>query len=188
MANAAKRKGDAAELEAVRFLVDAAPDLVVNNPWRMLGAGRKDDVGDLRVLPEVAIQVRSYKLDSIGLAVRSAATDALTQAANGGYAHAFGMIPYPRARKGSVRWLASWVRPLDDAVSVAEFKRVSDVLMWVRDDDGPHGYRTWPRGARVAHLTGPGAPVFVAPIEAWLAGYRQVREDENVPEMIAREQ
>src|SRR5699024_3690067 len=133
-------------------------------------------------------QVRNYKLDSIGLAVRSAATDALTQAANGGYAHAFGMIPYPRARKGSVRWLASWVRPLDEAVSVAEFKRVSAALMWARAGDGPHGYLTWPRRARVAPLAGPRAPVFVAPIAAWLAGYRQVREDEGVPDVITHEQ
>lgn len=174
MANSSKNKGDRAEREAVEYLQQVAGDLVVPRAQRMLGAGRADDVGDLRVLPDVAVQVRNYKLDSLGAALRSAAVDAVAQAANGDMPHALGLVPYPRARAGSVRWLATWVRtPAGLPVEVHEFASVSKAAAWVRDDQGPYGYRVWPREQRVAHLGGRGDHVFVAPAEAWLALYRQ---------------
>src|SRR5690625_4924548 len=111
MASFSKNKGDRAEREAVEYLQQVADDLVVPRAQRMLGAGRADDVGDLRVLADVAVQVRNYKLDSLGAALRSAAMDAVAQAANGDIPHALGLVPYPRARAGTVRWLASWLTP-----------------------------------------------------------------------------
>ncbi|MPV51410.1 hypothetical protein GCG21_15605 [Pseudactinotalea sp. HY160] len=77
MANAAKHKGDRAEREAVEYLVAQVPDLVhPRAEWR-------DDVGDLRVFDYAAVQVRNYKLDYLGAALRSSATDAVAQARNG---------------------------------------------------------------------------------------------------------
>jgi len=139
----------------------------------MLGAGRADDVGDLRVLADVAVQVRNYKLDSLGAALRSAAMDAVAQAANGDMPHALGLVPYPRARAGTVRWLASWLTPPSQPeCQELEFASVSKAASWVRDDQGPYGYRVWPRHQRLAYLGGRGDHVFVAPAEAWLRLYR----------------
>ena len=58
MANSNKRKGDRAEREAVAVLCRLAPDLVVPRPQRLLGAGRREDTGDLWVLPGVTVQVK----------------------------------------------------------------------------------------------------------------------------------
>lgn len=174
MANPSKAKGDRAELEAVEYLCSMVPHLVVTKPQRMLGAGRMDDVGDLRVFPDVAIQVRNYKLSQIGQALRSAAVDATQQAENGDLPFSFGLVPYPRARKDTVRWLASWIHHPGTphaGVEPLEFKTVSKATEWVRDDQGPYGYMVHPREQRIAHLTGSGTPVYVAPAEAWLAMY-----------------
>src|SRR5699024_5027038 len=139
MANSSKNKGDRAEREAVEYLQQMIPDLVVPRAQRMLGAGRADDVGDLRVLLDVAVQVRNYKLDSLGAALRSAAVDAVGQAANGDMPYALGLVPYPRARSGSVRWLATWVTPPAGLLIEAhEFASVSKAAAWVRDDQGPY--------------------------------------------------
>lgn len=56
MANPAKRKGDAAELEAARRLAALTG-------WpirRKLGAGRADDTGDLDGIPDTTVQVKNY--------------------------------------------------------------------------------------------------------------------------------
>ena len=58
MANSNKRKGDRAEREAVAAVCRLAPDLVVERPQRLLGAGRGEDTGDLWVLPGVTVQVK----------------------------------------------------------------------------------------------------------------------------------
>src|SRR5699024_2713081 len=97
------------------------------------------------------------------------------QAGNADRPFGLGLVPYPRARAGTVRWIAAWTgRPAPQSV-VAEFKRVSDAVAWVRDDTGPYGYRVWPRTERVCHLGGPGQPVLVGPFEAWLAAYAPTR-------------
>lgn len=56
MTTAAKRKGDAAELEAARALA-ALTGFPVR---RKLGAGRQDDTGDLCGVPDAVVQVKSY--------------------------------------------------------------------------------------------------------------------------------
>lgn len=175
MANTSKRKGDQAERDAVSYLLEVCPDLCLSNARRMLGAGRSDDVGDLRVFGDVAVQVRAYAISSIGQAVRTSAADAVSQARNAGVEHALGMVPYPRARAGSVRWLAcaeQW--PTLPPIEPVKFSQIAKALDWVRDDHGPHGYLTYPRQERVAGLGGGTGRVLVAPLEAWVAGYRQL--------------
>lgn len=174
MANSAKDKGDRYEREAKDYLIELAPDLVCELPMRMLGAGRKDDVGDIRVFDDVAIQVRA--LASMGTAVRSSAHDAVIQAANGRVPFALGMVPVQGARKNKVRWLAAtavdrWPGGAPEAV--AEFSIISKALPWLGDDAGPAGYRPWMRTERICTLVGPGKPVLLAPMEAWMAAYRQ---------------
>lgn len=192
MANAAKRKGDDNEREAVRFLTGAVPDLVsVANPMRMLGAGRKEDVGDLHLFGDVAIQVRAYQLKNIGLALRSAAVDATRQASHRMCRHGLGLVPYPRARARSVKWVAAtetWPAPwlLENDREPVLFKMVTRCLDWVRDDEGPYGYLARPRHTRTALLaTGNSPPIIVAPVEAWLHAYRRAVWPENGSEPAA---
>lgn len=185
MANKSKTKGDKAEREAVEVLKALAPDLVRFNARRMLGEGRTHDIGDLAVFDDAAIQVRCYAAAKLGLAVRSAAYDSVVQAANDGRPFALGMAPVHLAKKESVRWLASavaptaespyggWPGPLPD--EPVEFTMASRAVTWLRDDKGPYGYRPRPRAERIALLTGAGAPVLVAPIEAWIEAYRSER-------------
>lgn len=184
MANPSKSKGDQAERDAVAYLMQMCPDLMLPKAMRKLGAGRKEDTGDLHVFADVAIQVRNYKLDSLGLALRSSATDAVAQAANGDQGHALGLVPYPRARAGTVRWIASWVHaPGSLVVDPVEFKTVSKAVAWVRDDTGPYGYLARARIERIAYLTGAGTPVMIAPYEAWLELYaaRKLAQSELAP-------
>lgn len=203
--NPSKAKGDRAEREAVAELVSLAPDLVsVHNPQRKLGAGRAEDTGDLWVFHDVAIQVRSYDTSRLGIAIRSAAVDAVVQATNAGVPYALGMVPIPGSRKGTVRWLAcglDWPDsgptpdsrtdgPLVDlrdgpCRQPVEFRQVGRAITWLRNDDGPYGYEARPREARVARLpqiTGPwtagdtrGGGVLVAPVEAWITAFRRAR-------------
>lgn len=56
MTSPSKRKGDAAELEVQALL----RDLLGVPARRMLGAGRKDDVGDISGVPDCTIQVANY--------------------------------------------------------------------------------------------------------------------------------
>lgn len=178
MANASKQKGDQAERDAVALIIAAVPDLVnVLKPQRALGAGRKEDTGDLHVFTDTAIQVRKYRAKDIGLAIRSSARDSVIQAGHAGAAHALGMAPIHNARAGSVRWLACvtpghWPIPVEP---VAEFSMASKAVAWLRDDTGPHGYQAWPREQRIGLLAGPGHSSLIAPIEAWFNAYRTAR-------------
>lgn len=57
MTSPQKQKGDRAELEVQGIL----RDLLGVNCRRALGAGRKDDVGDIHGVPETAVQVANYR-------------------------------------------------------------------------------------------------------------------------------
>lgn len=176
MANASKNKGDRYELAAVKYIIETVPELVdAKKPMRMLGAGRAEDVGDLSLFTDVAIQVKAVA--NMGQAVRSAVEGSVVQAANAKVEFALGMIPVQGARKTGVNWLAAtavdrWPVPLEH---VAEFAMIGKALTWLRDDTGPYGYRVWPRHERICLLSGPGTPCLVAPFSAWLRAFEQAR-------------
>jgi len=73
MANSSKRKGDRAELEVQALLRDhlGVP------ARRKLGAGRKDDIGDIDGVPNTVVQVADYK--DIARAVREKPLEAEQQ-------------------------------------------------------------------------------------------------------------
>ena len=169
--NPSKAKGDKAEREAVAYLTEIVPHLVsVAKPQRKLGAGRAEDTGDLWVFHDAAVQVRNYDLATIGKAIRSAAIDSAAQAANGGLPLALGMVPVPRAKAGTVRWLACvTVWPQAPVREPVHFERVGRMVTWVRDDCGPYGFDARPRTTRIATLRcTDGGLVWVSPMEAWL--------------------
>ena len=68
-----KRKGDSAELEVQGLL----RDLLGVPARRALGAGRKDDIGDVTGIPNTVIQVVNYQ--DIGRAIREKLPEAERQ-------------------------------------------------------------------------------------------------------------
>lgn len=181
MANPQKAKGDKAERDAVALLKDMVPDLCRVGAQRMLGAGRKEDVGDLRVFDDAAIQVKCFDMKYLAGGLRQAALGAEAQQQNAiaqgdDTPFALGMVPIPRQpTTGAVRWLATVTEwPTDLPIEPVRFTVVSKLVTWLKDETGPHGYLAHPREHRIAayglSLTD---TVFVAPIEAWLAAYRE---------------
>lgn len=76
--NSAKRKGDRAELEVQGLLRDhlGVP------ARRQLGAGRKDDIGDIHGVPATVISVANYT--DIARAIRDKLAECVTQQARAG--------------------------------------------------------------------------------------------------------
>ena len=66
MTSPAKRKGDAAELEAAAILTD----LLGYNVRRKLGAGRADDTGDMDGIPLTVVQAAWWPSRGVLRAVR----------------------------------------------------------------------------------------------------------------------
>jgi hypothetical protein len=170
--NASKRKGDQGEREAVEVLCRLAPDLVTPKPRRKLGAGRHDDVGDLDVFCDVAVQVKT--LGTSTAALRQAAQGAVQQALRANLPLHLGMAPVPRARRDAVRWLAAVTRwpsgpiPADELLVTG---RISLAVSHARQERAGI-----PRHRRISLITRSDAePIYVAPIEAWVAAYRAVR-------------
>ena len=173
MTNPSKIKGDRGEREAVGVLRALAPDLMVAKPQRKLGAGRREDTGDLVVLPDVTVQVKTY--GRIETALRDAATGAETQGERAGTAFALGMAPIPRARRGSVRWLAGvlrWPGGDPDESELAHVGLPSRAIAHVRRED--LGVRRDRRIVAVERADM--ARLYVAPIEAWVAAWRVARD------------
>lgn len=183
MANPSKAKGDQAERDALAYLLDICdgdPHLRLN-PMRQLGAGRRDDIGDLAVLDDTVVQVKACNPRTLVRSVRSAAEGALAQQANALTPYAVGMTKFPGARTPTVRWIAStyqWPAELDPDAGVREFgTAVASALVYVRDDTSPA-----PRTHRVARISGRGLPpMFVAPFEAWLDARRAAQIPSTVP-------
>ena len=173
MANASKQKGDRGEREAVEVLTCLAPDLLVDKPQRKLGAGRKEDTGDLVVLPDVTIQVKTYgKVETI---LREAAVGAEAQRVRAGSTFALGMAPIPRARRGSVRWLAavlSWPGGDPDDLDLVHVGMVGRAVTHLRRED--LGVR---RDRRIVAVERAGLPrLYIATIDAWMAAWRVARD------------
>lgn len=92
MTGSAKRKGDRGELEVQGLLRDhlGVP------ARRQLGAGRKDDIGDISGVPDTTIQVASYA--DIGRAIREKLPETVKQQERAGTL--FGAL-FCRRRGGS---------------------------------------------------------------------------------------
>ncbi len=80
MTGAAKRKGDAAELEAARLITD----LLGVPARRRLGAGRADDCGDIDGIPDTVVQVCSRSTDVVAVGLVRKPVEAGQQADNAG--------------------------------------------------------------------------------------------------------
>lgn len=178
MVNKSKAKGDAGEREAVVALLLRTPHLLVQDrrPMRELGAGRKDDEGDLRVLPGTSIQVKTWA--SLVRACREAADGAVRQGRNAGSRFAFGMVPVPRARKelGALRWLAvgySWPGGTDQWEPVPTFGTTAAAVKHLQTGFGGRV----PLRLRMARVRAKGTKtMYVAPLEAWLECYAEATD------------
>lgn len=164
MANPQKQKGDRGEREAVEALVLLAGPLgLTMTPLQMraLGAGRKEDTGDIHVFPDVAIQVKNYAAARMNQALREAAVGAEVQAQNGLAPFHLGMSVVPRARKDGFRWAASavsWPVPVEaDAV----FSTPTAALEAAKKD---------PSGLFIARRKG-SEDIFVSSLPRWLDDY-----------------
>lgn len=176
MANPRKRKGDRFERKAVRFLSDLVPDLLVSRPMRKLGAGRKDDSGDLWVLADVAVQVKAWA--DLPAGVLLAARGAKAQAANGALRFSVGMIPIPGGRAPGLTWVFTtydWPGPLDVSAHPV-FGLTSRACGYLRDDAGPC------RAERIAVVRRAGEPPLVLSTgQAWAAAYRRALAGQAAP-------
>lgn len=170
MANRQKTRGDIFERKAVALLVELSPPrLLVAKPQRILGAGRRDDIGDVTVYPDTAIQVKAVQ--NLSVAPWLAASGAAAQAINAGCRYHLGMVPIPRARPTSVSWLfttTTWPVALrsDELLRTG---MISTAVAHVRNDKAGI-----PRDRRVALVTSSRTtPYFVGTPQAWLAAYLQ---------------
>ena len=142
----------------------------------MLGAGRREDVGDLHVLPDAAVQVKTWARTQLTRACREAADGAVAQARNGGAVFHLGLVPIPRAPKAdpaaTLRWLAvgyDWPGGLEVWEPVATFGTTVAAITHLRTG---YGGRV-PLRLRMSRVQVRGRrPMLVAPVQAWLDCYR----------------
>lgn len=138
MANPSKRKGDVAERDYVAFVQETYPLLVRPDASRILGAGRRDDLGDVRVLYGVATQVKAW--GNISAALLDAASGALRQKSNAGDLLGVGVVKVRGARGSTPRWLAcafedEWPAPLDSSSPTFRLSgRLTSWLLTTADD------------------------------------------------------
>jgi hypothetical protein len=167
--NASKNKGDQAEREAAMVLNALAADLMAGAARRKLGAGRRDDIGDLDAFVDVTIQVKAYA-DPVR-ALREAVNGAKEQANRSGTRWNVGMSPLPRARRDGVRWICSTdVWPSAPNVHLPSFGRTSRALEYIKSANVV--IETPPR-QRVALVEVKGTPtMFIGSIDAWVDALR----------------
>jgi hypothetical protein len=175
MVNKSKDKGDRFERAFAAHIIQTYPELIsVQKPMRHLGAGRKEDVGDMHLFSDAAIQVKAVAQP--GTALRSAATGSVIQAGHAAVPFAVGVVPIFGARGNKPKWMATttidrW--PGDLRSPVVEFGSVSKLMDWISIDEAPLGFRAWGRTERLAQLNGSETRLLVAPLEAWIEDYRR---------------
>jgi hypothetical protein len=170
--NASKNKGDRAELEAVEVLKELAPDLVLIHARRKLGAGRRDDMGDLDVFDDVTVQVKNLKnpVD----ALREAASGAQVQSDRAQTKWHVGMSPMPRARRDGIRWLCATTQwPTAPCDTLPMFGTTGKALEYIRRDSGSADIFPEERLA-VVERRGV-APLFISPVTVWVDALRAAR-------------
>lgn len=175
MANKSKDKGDRFERAFAKHIIATYPELISEQtPMRYLGAGRKNDVGDMNLFNDTAMQVKAVAQP--GTALRTAAAGSVLQAGHKRAPFAVGIVPVFNARVGKVKWLATTVIdrwPTPSRAAVVEFAMVSKLMAWISIDEPPFGFRAWDRTERVAVLAGGDtSPILVSPLEAWIEDYR----------------
>lgn len=168
MANRIKDRGDRTEREALALLLATMPELLVPNAMRQLGAGRKDDIGDLHVFPDCAVQVKASMPKTVTARCREAAVGAHVQAGRLLAPRHVGMVKLHNVRKGT-KWLATalaWPTAVDP---VEAGSAVSAAIARARDE-------SLPLDRRISRVSGRGAAAYlVGPWEAWEAAYRTAR-------------
>lgn len=173
----AKIKGDRGEREALAKHREVMPHLLVRGADRAKNAGQPHDRGDLSVFDDQAVQVKYFKRDNLGAAVRQAAYGAQEQASNAYKELGAGLSIVDGQRKTSTRILASYTPNMAEKLGiepVVEFGIISQLLAWVSTDEPPKGFLAYPRHARWARLASEPA-VIVGTFEAYAAAYEQWR-------------
>jgi hypothetical protein len=169
--NAAKQKGDRGEREAVEVLKDLAPDLVLANAMRKLGAGRKEDTGDLHVFSDVTIQVKC--LSRVSEALRTASSGALVQSQRAETKFHVGMAPIPHAKQSGVRWLCAATHwPSTPQFEIPWFTDVAKAVDYIRYDKSS-GIEPQDRIALVERKGW--ESLFIGPVQAWVHALRAAR-------------
>jgi len=106
--NPSKAKGDNAEREVCRIL----HDLTGFPAERKLGAGRREDTGDVFGIPDCTVQVKNYPSD-VMRAIRETLNELPQQQANAGTTFAVGLVRRPLGKWVAVmdlEQLATWMR------------------------------------------------------------------------------
>ncbi|MFE6966683.1 hypothetical protein ACFVAJ_16365 [Agromyces sp. NPDC057679] len=171
MANRQKQKGDAGERDAVKYLLELCPDLCRPGSQRHLGAGRREDVGDLWVFREAAVQVKAYGAAGLSAAMYDSATSAVIQAKHGRVPFGVGMVKMHNARPGTNRWIAASVGWPDVPAGLVEFKASTAAAEWAK--------RLPADDRSVGIVTRAGSPVIhVAPFHTWVDAFREARKSE----------
>lgn len=102
MPSTSKRKGDAAELEIARLLTEQLGGTI----RRRLGAGRRDDTGDLDGLVDTTAQVKNYA--DITRAIREGIDSSVEQQQNAGTQFGVCFIRRPGGRWIAVQTIEQW--------------------------------------------------------------------------------
>ena len=113
MTHPAKRKGDKAELEVQAIL----RELLGVPARRKLGAGRKDDVGDIDNVPDTVIQVAAYT--DIVRAIREKLPEVDRQRERAGATFAATFVRRPGGRYVVVLTPEQWATYWREAITVA---------------------------------------------------------------------
>lgn len=170
--NASKNKGDYAEREAVEFLKITASDLLMGTARRKLGAGRRDDIGDVDAFDDVTVQVKWFN-DTVR-AQREALLGARIQSERAGTRWYVGMSPITGARRDRVRWLCvsdEW--PSTSRSELPQFGRASAAIAYFRSMNP--GIEVPPE-QRVALVKLANDLVIMGVATAWVDSLRAARE------------
>jgi hypothetical protein len=111
MANPAKRKGDKAELEVAGLIRELTGWPV----QRALGAGRREDTGDLYGIPLCTAQVKN--MADIARAVREAIIDLERQQLNAASPFAVAFVRRPGGRWVAVQTVEQWATSHREAIA-----------------------------------------------------------------------
>ncbi|MCL6424390.1 hypothetical protein Bequi_13550 [Brachybacterium sp. JHP9] len=142
MSNPSKNKGDRAEREYLAYFAREHAEHMRDDAMRHLGAGRRDDVGDVRLMHGVATQVKHYANPST--AILHAVDGARRQRENARDSLGVGIVKIPRARAPRPVWLACAYLEDFPQLRAGELEEIGEVfrisgrmLTWLASADEP---------------------------------------------------